>query len=143
MTSKQITVQVFRTKFSPGPSPSMSFKNVDGLTLQNFAEECDINTIIRKYRQTGMLTNPLQRPTRQPMFEDFSNAVEFSEAQRIVARGQQQFESLPAHVRAEFGHDPVRFLDFINDITVDKAKRLETLGLCQVREEPSPKQAEG
>lgn len=95
-------------------SQGVSFKDAVDLTQQQFREECDVNRIVSRYRDTGML--PLPGP-RAPVarYGDFSNAPDFMEAQNIVLRARQQFDALPVKVRDRFNHDPLKFLEFVHD----------------------------
>lgn len=92
------------------------------LTKQSFKDECDINTIVRKYSQTGVLTHV--RTTR-PMFGDFTKVSSYQEALNAVMAAQDSFMTLDPKIRARFGNDPQQFLDFIDDPSnLDEARRL-------------------
>lgn len=80
------------------------------LTKQEFREECDLNTIMRQYTQTGILPE-----ARVASYGDFSDALDFREAQEILVRSREQFEALPAEVRYRFRNDPAEFLEFVQD----------------------------
>lgn len=135
------TKQRFATYYTNPPKRQPSHVSGESLTQQHFADECDINKIMERYRQTGYLTNPLQRPTREATFGDFTQVTDYQQAQAIVLQAQEQFMSLPATVREEFQNSPARFLEFMNDMNEEQAKKAEMLGLVQVRT-PS-KQADG
>lgn len=85
------------------------------LTQQHFRDECDINNIMARYEKTGMLIDPLNPPTRQPLFGDFSGLPSFMEAQNAIREGVELFEALPARIRKAFNNDPVAYCDFISD----------------------------
>jgi len=87
---------------------SIEFKEPT-LTKQSFRDECDINNIMKKYRRTGVLPTLIKE---NPMWGDFSNPVDFQEAQNIVIKAVEQFQSLPAHVRERFNNSPEKFLEF-------------------------------
>lgn len=81
-------------------------------TRQEFAEECDVNQIMKKFEATGVISH--QNP-RQPMYLDLSEPIDLQRALDIVAEATESFMSLPARVRAEFDNDPVRFVSFAED----------------------------
>lgn len=104
------------------------------LTQQHFKDECDINHIMKRYRETGMLVDPLQRATAKPQFGDFSTAFDFMEAQNIIARARENFDALPSHLRERFGNNPAAMLSFLeNESNYEEAVKL---GLLEKRPEP-------
>ena len=90
----------------------IDFKDDPGFTKSEFAAECNINNIVKKYTKTGVLTHVTSRVAS---FDDLSDAPSFHEAMNIVASAQQEFDQLPAPVRKRFGNDPASFLDFVHD----------------------------
>nr|DAE80422.1 MAG TPA: Scaffold protein [Microviridae sp.] len=81
------------------------------LTQQQFAEETDINTIVRRFGLTGQLPDDY----RAPMEQDFFEITDFSTAMQAVRKAQEQFLQLPGDLRARFANDPQRLLDFLSD----------------------------
>lgn len=77
-------------------------------TQQHFKEECDINTIVRRFGVTGEL--PIG--TRAPRYGDFTGVNDFQTAMNAVARANEAFDALPATWRKRFDHDPQKFLEF-------------------------------
>ena len=96
------------------------------MTQQHFKDECDMDTILRKYETTGFLVDPLE-PRRQAQFGDFSEVQDFQSAQNKVAQVSEYFDSLPAHIRMRFGNRVSEFLSFVTDETNRKA--CEELGI--------------
>lgn len=82
-----------------------------GMTKQSFAAECDINTIMKRYMQTGVApgTKGVGR------YGDFSQVGDYLEAQDIVKNANEQFKALPAVARERFKHDPAKLLQFVMD----------------------------
>nr|DAD95801.1 MAG TPA: Scaffold protein [Microviridae sp. ct2OM3] len=94
------------------------------LTQQQFAEETDINTIVRRFGLTGQLPDDY----RAPMEQDFFEITDFSTAMQAVRKAQEQFLQLPGDMRARFANDPQRLLDFLEDPTNrDEALKLGLL----------------
>lgn len=83
-----------------------------GRTRQSMKDECDINRILGRFKQSGMITHVAQR---SPVYADVSDVTDYREAVERVERTDEFFQGLPAKVRAKFGHDPVSFLDFMSD----------------------------
>lgn len=79
---------------------------------QAFKDESDINHIMAKYTKTGVLPRLIKE---NPLWGDFSNPVDFQEAQNIVIKATEQFAALPSHIRERFANDPAKFLAFTSD----------------------------
>jgi len=95
------------------------------LAQQHFKEECDINTILQKFNITGILPEaPLS-----PRYGDFSGIGDYHTALNRVIAAQDEFEALPAQIRARFDNDPAKLIEFLDD----EANRpvAEELGLVE------------
>jgi phage internal scaffolding protein len=80
-------------------------------TKQSFREECDINTILKRFNVTGQLpVSPLQ-----PQYGDFSGVYDYQTALNAVIAAQESFNALPANLRNRFANDPAAFVDFCSD----------------------------
>lgn len=82
-----------------------------GLTKQEFAKESDINTIMKRYTSTGMLSNRIDG--LHPIFADVSNIGDYAEVLRRVDAARDAFALLPAEVRSRFGNRPDALVDFL------------------------------
>lgn len=102
-------------------------------TKQSFAEETDVNAIMRKYQATGILEH---QNTAVPRYGDFTNADSYLEAVNQVKHAEALFAKLPAKVRDHVKNDPGRLLDMVFD--PERRAELEELGLVapEVVEEP-------
>ena len=87
----------------------ISFDPEEGRTQQQFAQECDINEIVRRFGITGEL--PFDQ--RMPVSGDFTGVTDFQSAMEAVTRAQAAFNDLPANVRARFRNDPAEMLAFL------------------------------
>lgn len=97
----------------PGEEPSR--------TQQSFAEEADINTIVRRFGLTGQLPNGIA----MPQSGDFSQVVDFQSALNVVRQAEEAFLEVPGEVRARFNHDPGVLMAFLDDASNrDEAIRL-------------------
>ncbi|UOK21008.1 internal scaffolding protein [Chifec microvirus UA13_24] len=103
------------------------------MAQQQFKDECDINSIIKRYKTTGYLTDPLKPPTRRPSFGDFTEVPSFHEAQTFIAEAYEEFMALPAALRKKFDNDPAALVSWLND----EANQEEAIALGLV-EKPAP-----
>lgn len=90
------------TAISCGPSKT---KQADGPL-------CNINEIVKRYRNTGQLTHVR---TEIAQYGDFSPVVDFHGALVQLRKAEAAFERLPARVRRRFLNDPGELLDFVAD----------------------------
>lgn len=91
------------------------------LTHQSMAEECDINTIIRRFGLSGEL--PVNQ--RMPTYGDFTQVTDFHTAMNAITEAREAFMAMPAEVRARFHNDPGEFVDFCSDETnINEARKL-------------------
>lgn len=89
------------------------------LTVQDEKDETDINYIVNKYAdgQKGIATLDLG-DSSQYAFLQFGDATlpgDYGTALELVSGVREEFYSLPAYVRAKFGHDPMNFISHLND----------------------------
>lgn len=80
---------------------------------QHFAEEVDINTIMRRFGVTRQL------PSGQEggFYGDFTGISDYQSALEAVQRAQDGFMALPAEVREKFRNDPGMYLDHVDSLT--------------------------
>lgn len=89
------------------------------LTVQDEKDETDINYIVNKYAdgQKGIVTLDLGDSSQYAylQFGDATLPGDYSTALELVSGVREEFYSLPAKVRAKFGHDPINFIDQLNN----------------------------
>lgn len=99
---------------------------------QQFKEDSDINTIVKRFGLTGQLPDNV----RVPVEGDFSNVTDYQSAMNVVRRAQESFMEMPADVRERFGNDPGKFVAFVNDKNnLDEARKL---GIAVAAPVPAP-----
>lgn len=86
--------------------------NKPSRTRQSFADESNINKIMAKWRTTGIVPN-LNVAT--PVYEDFSNSVEYMDALNAIASAQAVFANLPSKIRKHVDNDPAKFIAWAED----------------------------
>jgi phage internal scaffolding protein len=95
------------------------------LAQQHFKDECDINNILRQFNITGLLPEaPLS-----PRYGDFTGIGDYHTALNRVIAAQDEFEALPAQIRARFDNDPANLIEFLDD--VNNRPEAEKLGLVE------------
>ncbi len=95
------------------------------LAQQHFKEECDINTILQKFNITGLLPEaPLS-----PRYGDFTGIGDYHTALNRVLAAQDEFEALPAQIRARFNNDPAQLIEFLEN--EKNRPEAEELGLVE------------
>lgn len=102
------------------------------MAQQQFAEECDINTIVERFGLSGQL--PVA--ARMPTYGDFTGVSDFQSAMQAVRSAEESFMAMPGSVRERFGHDPAKFVDFCSDpANLEEARKL---GLAVPAKEAGP-----
>lgn len=108
------------------------------LTKQEFKDDCCIDTIMSRYKQTGLITHGNDKT---PIYDDFSNVVSYQEAQNITIHANASFMRLPSYIRNHFDNDPGQFVDFAMDPA--NHDQMVKMGLAKAtsipaKQEPAP-----
>lgn len=106
-------------------------QTTEDMAKQEFKEECDINRIVDRFAQSGLVTH-LARGV--PQFADVSEMGDYRSAIETVREAQEFFMGLPAKVRAEFNNDPAQLLDAAHN--PEYWDRLIELGILEAAESP-------
>lgn len=99
-------------------------------TQQQFKDDADINTIVRRFGITGQLPNGIGIPRSG----DFTNITDFQTAMNTVIAAQDAFMLLPGETRARFNNNPQQLLAFLDD----PANRDEAIKLGIIEKPPAP-----
>lgn len=101
------------------------------LAVQSERDECDINTIVKRFGLTGNLPYGVDVPA----YDDYSMIPsDYHQALNFVMAADDTFMEMPASVRSRFDNDAGKFLDFVNnDSNYDEA-----IALGLVLRKPSP-----
>lgn len=95
-------------------------------TQQQFVEETNVNSIIRKYQKTGIISH-INSNTGN--YGDFSSYGDFKTQLDTVRSAFAEFDAMPAHIRKKFSNDPAQLVEFLSDPqNLDEAVKL---GLAQ------------
>jgi phage internal scaffolding protein len=105
------------------------------LAQQHAKDECDINTIVRRFGLTGELPSNV----RVPEYGDFTQATDYHSSLNAVRAAEEAFMQLPADVRTRFNNDAGALVDFVSDD--NNRAEAEKLGLViatSVATNPAP-----
>lgn len=118
----------FRTPYRPYERTARMKCKCEDLsrTKQSEAAACDINNIMKKYEQTGVLPEMIKKSS---VYGDFADAPTYQESLELVKFSQEQFSALSAKVRARFHNDPAEFLAFASNAS--NADEMARLGLLK------------
>jgi phage internal scaffolding protein len=106
-----------------GDESGLDCSDFPSLCQQSFADECDINTIVRRFGVSGELPTGVRMPT----YGDFVGVKDFHTAMNAVAKAHEAFDAMPASVRTRFHNDPGEFVAFCSD--ADNRKEAIKMGL--------------
>ncbi len=81
-------------------------------TIQSHAAQGNIQEILKRYKQVGIVENLNQA---QAQFLDVTAFDDFADVMRQAGEAQQKFMELPSKVREIFNHDVAEWLDTAHD----------------------------
>lgn len=87
------------------------FSESEDMAQQSFKEECDINTIVRRFGVTGAMMQNVSPPT----YQTFDGIFDYHTAMNAIAKARESFDAMSADVRARFKNDPQEFVKFCSD----------------------------
>lgn len=102
------------------------------LCQQQFAAECNINTIMKKYKKTGIIEHVNRYKAE---YNNFIGYPDYHEAQNQILAAHEMFMTLPSSIRERFSNNAESFLAFAQN--TDNIDEMRSLGLAE------PKRPEG
>lgn len=93
------------------------------MTKQSHRDECDINQIMAKFQNSGMVDHFNNHQAQY----GFASGDSFYESMLVINKAQSMFDELPSSVRKRFANSPSEFLEFVQN--PDNADDLVKLGL--------------
>lgn len=106
----------FNSRYSvTGMKPGIIFKDPSA-TLQSFRDDADINCIIARYENTGVLVDPTVPVSRTPEFGDFSDMPDYQTAQNVIIAAKNSFDALSSKIRERFNNDPAAYFEFVRNL---------------------------
>jgi len=79
---------------------------------QSFAEDADINVLVRRFGVTGVVERFPAAPPTHVMFDD---VFDFQSSMNAVVEAQRLFMKLDARLRRRFDNNPHEFVEFCSD----------------------------
>lgn len=107
-----------RVQLDPGP----------GMTKQSFADETNINNIIRRYERDQVLTHLNKYEGK---YGDFIGYSDYHTSLNLLRDADEAFSSIPAGIRSRFDNDPAKFLEFAQN--GQNHEELVKMGLANAR----------
>lgn len=83
------------------------------LTKQCHKDECDINTRVKLFIETGVGSSK----ANAPQYGDFDNEIDYQTSLNKVIQANEQFDGLPSKIRKKFNNSPSQLLQFLSDST--------------------------
>ena len=97
----------------------------ESMTQEQFAEESEINNIIRSHDRNGVIEH-INRGNA--IYADFSGITDFSDALEQIREAQSEFQNIPWEIREKFQNDAGQFFKFASN--PDNIQELRDLGLA-------------
>ena len=82
----------------------------DGLTKQSFADQCDINKMLKKAQQQGSISHLLKYP--EQIYGEFDGEFDLLTAHEQIKKAQGIFDDLPSEIRKDFNNNALEFVKF-------------------------------
>lgn len=96
-------------------SETTVYNDEPSLTRQEFAEECDINSLMKRY-EGHAIGGPGNMPAQEPLYFDFAEMPQdLMGYLEFMDEAQANFMRLPAVVRKEFDNSAIEFVAFASD----------------------------
>lgn len=113
------------TKRPDGSTRVATINSEHSKTDQQFAKDCDINEIVRKFKKTGQLTHLSKK---QGVYADVSQVPDLLTAYEQITIAENAFADLPSDVRLKFSNNPQEMINFLtNPQNHDEAVQLGLL----------------
>lgn len=91
----------------------------ESLVQQHFADEVDINTIVRRFG----LTRDLPPGLPGAVYGDFTGITDYASALEMIDRAQESFMQLPPALRERFDNDPGKLIAYAQSVSEEEFLR--------------------
>ena len=81
-------------------------------TQQQFRDKVNVNSIMAKYRKTGLIEHVRTNPG---IYSDLTELPDYMTAMQTVINANRTFETIPANIRLRFQNDPAQLISFLSD----------------------------
>lgn len=138
--AKKSDLPKMRAGYTPhDPADYATVNNQPSMTEEAHGDRVNINTIMDKYLRTGIIDHVNHH---QPNYGIMDGST-YHEQMCAITNANEMFMELPAKVREKFGHDPAKFLDYVDGLgegAVSREKAAELIELGMIH--PSSKTAQ-
>lgn len=109
-------------------SQTLVYNSEPSLTRQEFAEECDINALMKRY-EGHVVGGPGNLSPKEPIYADWTDLPQdLMGYLGFMQEAEAQFMRLPAVVRKEFDNSAMEFVAFATD--PGNLEQMRTWGLA-------------
>ena len=81
-------------------------------TLQEPKDSCDINLIMQRYQETGLINHV---SNKQPIYDDVSSVGDYQSCLDVVERAHEAFAQLPSDLRKTLDNNPANLIGYISN----------------------------
>ena len=110
--TKKTTINAFKTPYTNPPTRCWFETTGESMTQQHFAEETEINNILRSHDRNGVIEH-IHRGNA--IYADFSGITDLSDALHQIKEAQEEFLNVPSEIREKFKNDAGQFFKFASD----------------------------
>jgi len=98
------------------PTQRAVHTGTDSKVQQQFADQCNINNVVKRFKKTGVLqsTIPSVHKTNGPVFGAYPH-TDYQDMYLHVQQVREQFQALPAKIRLRFDNNPANLVRFVDD----------------------------
>ena len=110
--SKKNNVYEFYTPYTNRKKPCFFETTGESMTQQHFADESEINNIIRSHDRNGVIEH-IHRGNA--IYGDFSEITDLSDALVQIQEAQKEFLNIPSEIREKFKNDAGEFFKYASN----------------------------
>ena len=125
MSKSKSNVIDFKTPYSNPPTRCWFETTGESMTQQHFAEESEINNILRSHDKNGVIEH-IHRGNA--IYADFSGITDLSDALHHIKEAQEEFLNVPSEIREKFQNDAGQFFKFASN--PENLPELRKMGLA-------------
>jgi len=129
MSKTKSNIVEFKTPYTNPPSRCWFETTGESMTQQHFAEESEINNILRSHDRNGIIEH-IHRGNA--IYADFSEITDLSDALHQIKEAQEEFLNVPSEIREQFKNDAGQFFKFASN--PDNLDELVKMGLANPKE---------
>ena len=114
----------FNSPYTNPKKPCFFETTGESLTQQHFADESEINNIIRSHDRNGVIDHVHRG---NAIYGDFSQITDLSDALVQIQEAQKEFLNIPSEIREKFKNDAGEFFKYASN--PDNQVEMQNMGL--------------